>query len=1188
MSQYAKLVLAEQGATLAAVEGLNVVTNVGEDYKVVYENGTYKVVAKVYVAEVNGVKYEKLSEAITAAAAGATVTLIDNVEENVTVNKNLTIDGGNFKYTGTMTGNDNLTVTIQNVNFVNGGFVKDTKSSKGIYTFKNCTFDGTGTYAYPISMKGANKIVVEECTVKNYLYGFLYVRSSANSVSVKNVTVENCPNYAVYFASGVGSATFENLTVKNSNNGFVIDNTANRAFTIKNCKMENVVTAINHANGTNAITCTVIGNENDFGTAAMSQYAKCVLADVNATLTAVEGLTVTTNVADSVVVYENGVYSVKELPDVAQINGVGYKSVQAAIDAAVDGDTITIVDDHALSSTPVIESTYGYTTLVLIEGKSVTIDFAGHTVTAVTGSADLYTAGIADTLISVIFAGKGASLTLKDSVGNGGIYVKHNAEGGKVYSMIYNSASNLVIENGTYTVEETITAGSLIYADKTHTTAVKGGQFTLGNASADASSTKPWIFNTEGKNKSFVEVTGGTFNQDILMNYGTAKDCEVQIPRTLALKNNGDGTWTIEDAAAYVGDGEYNNGYATLVEAIAAGNKVTLVADNAEDVELTKSITLDLNGNAYTGTVTLTALDVTLAAAEGLNVITNIVDHKVVYEGGVHKVVEKVYVAEVNGEKFESIQEAIEAANDGDTVTVIADHELVCDVDPLITVSGKDITIDLNGKTITANAAAAQQAVRVVFETGADAKLTMIDSVGTGSVIANGEGILYYMFRNKGETNIKSGSYELTGYNGGAMFYSQNSNMLVEGGNFKQVTSGWMFNTVGNGAGNVITVTGGTFNRYFIGGAAYNENPYGEVKVPYIYTLSDNGDGTWTIKDAVCYNADTEFGYASLTEAVAEAATGETIVLLADTAEDITITGKTIALDLNRMYMTGEITLASADAALTSGKDLNVVTTVADAEVVYENGIYMVKMFEYVAQIGETKYDDLSDALAIAQSGETVKVIANTSEELVLVPAGVTLDLNGKVVTAANVLSFGTVIDTATEVGGIAISNDTTKAFTKLQPENGGYLPVYDTRDGQYKFFEYELVTSDIRTAQTHPGKVDEGAVAFRYQLLFTKAAGYEVLMNSTASGVDILLSLSWTGIEGYEVTYRVTGLKSYAQNMYKQMVNQGMAVPTGKASVTIGGVDGLGSGAYISMTPNIMTVAGVSDTSEIAKYDIP
>ena len=241
------------------------------------DNDTLNVAAFKSISGVQiGTKiYGTLAEAIKNAADGQTITLLANVNENVTINKSLTIDGNGKSYTGKMTVNSDLTVTVKNAHFVNGGIEKSTQSSKGVYTIQDCTFDGQGTYNYPLVFRGANKVVVKNCSVKNYVYSFLYIRSSTNTVTVTDVTVEDCPNYAIYFASGVNSATIEGLTVKNSSSGLIINNTANRSLTIKNCTMENVETAIKHTGGTNTITCTVDG-KNTIGTAKVSEYVVLV------------------------------------------------------------------------------------------------------------------------------------------------------------------------------------------------------------------------------------------------------------------------------------------------------------------------------------------------------------------------------------------------------------------------------------------------------------------------------------------------------------------------------------------------------------------------------------------------------------------------------------------------------------------------------------------------------------------------------------------------------------------------------------------------------------------------------------------------------------------------------------------------------------------------------------------------
>jgi Fe-S cluster assembly scaffold protein SufB len=57
----------------------------------------------VRVAAIGETKYKTLAAALTAAQAGNTITFLADITENVTISKAVTIDGGNFTYTGAMT-----------------------------------------------------------------------------------------------------------------------------------------------------------------------------------------------------------------------------------------------------------------------------------------------------------------------------------------------------------------------------------------------------------------------------------------------------------------------------------------------------------------------------------------------------------------------------------------------------------------------------------------------------------------------------------------------------------------------------------------------------------------------------------------------------------------------------------------------------------------------------------------------------------------------------------------------------------------------------------------------------------------------------------------------------------------------------------------------------------------------------
>ena len=67
------------------------------------------------VAEINGTQYATLSDAITHAQDGETVTLISDVTENVVLDKNIVIDGNN-QYSITTQGSSTIgNGTFQNI-----------------------------------------------------------------------------------------------------------------------------------------------------------------------------------------------------------------------------------------------------------------------------------------------------------------------------------------------------------------------------------------------------------------------------------------------------------------------------------------------------------------------------------------------------------------------------------------------------------------------------------------------------------------------------------------------------------------------------------------------------------------------------------------------------------------------------------------------------------------------------------------------------------------------------------------------------------------------------------------------------------------------------------------------------------------------------------------------------------------
>lgn len=168
-------------------------------------------------------------------------------------------------------------------------------------------------------------------------------------------------------------------------------------------------------------------------------------------------------------------------------------------------------------------------------------------------------------------------------------------------------------------------------------------------------------------------------------------------------------------------------------------------------------------------------------------------------------------VAEVGGKNYSSLQEAINAAQDGKTVT------LRTDATEDVTIAGKNITLDLGGNTLTnTNAGKATISVQggtVTVKNGSIVGGTgyyTIDNYGTATledVTATAGNTDSSMIRNDGTLTIESGSYS-GGLN--VVKSEEDSTLTINGGKFElsYATSG--YTGVVFAYGNT-TITGGEF-----------------------------------------------------------------------------------------------------------------------------------------------------------------------------------------------------------------------------------------------------------------------------------------------------------------------------------------------------------------------------------------
>lgn len=341
-----EIILTAATATLTAPEGLNVTTNVA-GMKVVYEDGTYKLDELVYVAQIGDVKYETLAEAILFAQPGDTITLLADVSEDVTINTSITLDGALFEYTGNITvqGNNNdISVVIKKVNF------------------------GNGT-SYAVTTSRIKSITIEDCTVTGR--AFLYAKHSTPSIVVKNVTVSG-GNYVANITYG-SEAYFENVTaIGMTGYGIYTQSHSSKNITLKNCSFDTPnypSIAVKDVN-TAAVDTFIFEGDNVMTSLRENEHTKFVLGAADATLTAPEGYTVTTDVAGCKVVYKDGAYKVEKAAVYNETTGKSFDTIaEAMLDARNNGvDNDVIVLQRNLEESVVI--IYNGTTLNL---KSFTL-----------------------------------------------------------------------------------------------------------------------------------------------------------------------------------------------------------------------------------------------------------------------------------------------------------------------------------------------------------------------------------------------------------------------------------------------------------------------------------------------------------------------------------------------------------------------------------------------------------------------------------------------------------------------------------------------------------------------------------------------------------------------------------------------------------------------------------------------
>lgn len=413
------------------------------------------------------------------------------------------------------------------------------------------------------------------------------------------------------------------------------------------------------------------------------------------------------------------------------------------------------------------------------------------------------------------------------------------------------------------------------------------------------------------------------------------------------------------------------------------------------------------------------------------------------------------------GASAKTLQQQIDGIEGTGTVTLDQDY-----TEDITIQQGQNITLDLNGKKLTNktghtitveqgatltingvgtvdNVTHAKSALvnygEVVLNNGVT--LERSSEKGTLSPYSDGGNSCYTILNDKGATmtinnaTVKnSGGYSSAIRNGGDSECNDESHLTIKDGNF----SGGL-NAVKNDECGILTIDGGTFS---------NTSQY----VIMNWNKATITNGTFSVKDS----ADAVLFTAAYH---ANRAVGELIV------NNGTFTGK----DSQKMVENHYGSSYTGTASITGGTFSSDVSAYVAEGYVQNNGtVEQLGETNAVAKVGNTYYKTLADAVAAAQSGETVKLLKNvTSANILKINQSITLDLgdytfeltgSGNTARAIYINDGANVTIKANEKGGV-------KAATiALQVNAGGKLTIESgTYTGMYAL---ALFSSDTKPAE--------------------------------------------------------------------------------------------------------------------------
>ena len=949
-----------------------------------------------YVAEVGTTKYETLQAAINAAARNATVTMLADTSENVTISTNyLTLDlNGHTLNGGTVAGQPALTVQSRVT-------VKDSSAAQTGTIMREDTVENSGVSSHYVIDIQDGWLFFESGSVTNNS-GVVGVKG-ASLVRVGDDSVAKYPGLTIsggtftqdnFIVIKVDRGTFylkEDGTL-NSKNSYAVENW--KFAEIKGGTVNGTVAAWTYSGGHNSDLTISGGTVNGNVLSVNYGSAEGKVAKVSITGGTVNGaldtrsydpstneLTSIDDATKATIKVTGGTF--KEDPSKYVVensgvtpNGDGTFGVAKAYLAKV-GDTSYYTMDEAFkaqtaSGEPIV-LLRDYTTGSAFSSGSIdrTVDLAGHTWTC-TGT-DANSAAFEINYSDVTLTVKNGKVVSSQLVGlipsaMGGT-IKYDNSSLEFDGVVMTTTAHSGIETNGNNTNDTVKLvnselnvpnGFGIYFPSS-------GTLTIDNSVINAQ--------TMG-----VQVCAGSLN---ISGAKTAITVSGDgIPKTI---NDG----AIEDGAAIsivnrtgykgldkikVESGTFKaKGDNAAVKAYKWENQTESAFDNSKNV-------VAISGGTFSSEV-----DKSLCA-DGYIPTQN--------ADGTYGVKEGKFVAEIGSQGYESLQAAIEAAQDGQTVTLLADAAE--DV-----VISKSITLDLGGKTLT-NTNAGKATISVQSGTV---------TVKNGNVVGGND---YYNIEAKKDANLTLTDVTATAGNNGSSMIDNWGTLTITSGTY---TGG--LNVVKSEEGSKLTITGGTFTL------DYATNGYTGVIFAYGDTTISGGEFIQNLTTTGRWNHPTVIltgvveGYTAITRVTGghfvNKMSGESIFrgVGKATSDNFKVSGGTFNKSISDAYCAdGFIPTKNAD------------------------GTYGVKVGKYVAQIGSKKYETLADAIRLATKGQTITLLADVADcGSLTISKNITLDGDGHTISGNSSISVN--------MPGKAAADVTIKNVTFKDIANGNKLSAF-------------------------------------------------------------------------------------------------------------------------------------------------